>query len=36
MDPRYRNCIRWLGGSELHITDGKASGKGRAGRLFGA
>jgi hypothetical protein len=26
MDSRYGNCIRWLGVSELHITDGKASG----------
>ena len=26
MDSRYGNCIRWLGGSELHSTDGKAFG----------
>jgi len=27
MDSRYGNCIRWLGVSELHITDRKASGQ---------
>ena len=27
MDSRYGDCIRWLGVSELHITDGKASGQ---------
>jgi hypothetical protein len=27
MDSRYGNCIRRLGVSELHITDGKASGQ---------
>ena len=26
MDSRYGHCIRRLGVSELHITDGKASG----------
>ncbi|MCU1343661.1 MAG: hypothetical protein JWN92_3084, partial [Candidatus Acidoferrum typicum] len=30
MDLRYGNCIRWLGVSELHITDGKAPGNGRS------
>jgi len=27
MDSRYSNCISWFGVSELHITDGKASGQ---------
>ena len=30
MDSRYCNCIHWLGVSELHITDGKASGNGKS------